>query len=202
LNGKLVFPLEPEVNWGANMDLDSRQTRRLFLAGTVAFPMPFPATGVISIEEGNLHYSHSGHSHPTTFVVVQERPGSEGAMLRVIRAEDVAAIFFPGTWEHESATKRVFHFDPSGRVKDFEVGEWFLKPEIAAKNIKDRFQSDVPKRNSNVRGVVFVPENRPVLSISEVTQTAGSTGSGLIPTQCECECECECEPGECLSCCT
>jgi hypothetical protein len=41
------------------MDLDLRQTRRLYLAGTVAFPTPFPSSGIISFEAGHLKYTLS-----------------------------------------------------------------------------------------------------------------------------------------------
>jgi hypothetical protein len=173
------------------MDLDSRQSRRLFLAGTVAFPMPFPATGVISIQKGNLHFSHGGEPQHATFVVVQEKPGSQRTTLRVIRIEDVAAIFFPGTWQNESASKRVFHFARGDRVEDLEQGEWFLNPEIDAAKIHTRLKIHVTNQDSDARGVVFVPEHRPVLSITEVTQTAGSTGNDMHVTdlpRCECPC--------------
>jgi hypothetical protein len=169
-------------------DLDSRQTRRLFLAGTVAFPMPFPSIGTISIEDGDLLYSPGGQSQPTTFVVVREIPGSERATLRVMQAEDVAAIFFAGGWETSPDGSRVFRFERGGRVEDFEQGEWFLNPEIDAKTIFDRLKIDVKQSDSDARGVVFVPEQRPVLTISEVTQTAGSTGE--LPYYRDCECEC------------
>src|SRR6476646_7953542 len=105
------------------MDLNSRQTRRLFLAGTVALPMPFPATGVISIEDGTLLFSAGGQTKPTTFVVVQENSGREPATLRVVLAQDVAAIFFPGAWGIASDQSRVFRFEGGGRVEDFEQGE-------------------------------------------------------------------------------
>jgi hypothetical protein len=174
------------------MDLDIRQTRRLYLAGTVAFPMPFPATGVISIEHGSLPLSPDCQSQHTTFVVVQDSPGHERSTLRIILAKDVAAIFFPGAWETDSDQSRVFRFKRNGRVEDFERGEWFLNPEIDAKKILDKLNSDVTRRDSDARGVVFVPENRPVLSISEVTQTAGSICDVPVSFGCECECQCEC----------
>jgi hypothetical protein len=112
--------------------------------------------------------------------------------LRIILAKDVAAIFFPGAWETDSDQSRVFRFKRNGRVEDFERGEWFLNPEIDAKKILDKLNSDVTRRDSDARGVVFVPENRPVLSISEVTQTAGSICDVPVSFGCECECQCEC----------
>ena len=172
------------------MDLDIRQTRRLYLAGTVPFPMPFPSTGTISIEDGSLLIrSPVTQSARTTFVVVQDRPGGEHSTLRVIRAEDVAAIFFPGAWDNGSDQSRAFRFERGGRVEDLEQGEWFLNPEIDAKTISARLNTDIARRDSDARGVVFVPENRPVLSISEVTQTAGST-CDMPAAYSDCEGEC------------
>jgi len=171
------------------MDLNSRQTRRLFLAGTVSLPMPFPATGVISIEDGTLHCSSGGQATPTTFVIVQDRPGLEHATLRVVLAEYVAAIFFPGEWEIQPDQTRIFRFERGGRVEDFEQGEGFLNPEIDAKKISARLKIDVTNRDSDARGVAFVPEHRPVLSISEATKTAGATGE--LPAASDCDCECQ-----------
>ena len=79
------------------MDLDCRQTRRLYLAGTVAFPTPFPSNGIISFESGNLKYAAGEPAKVKVWVVVQEYSHRDRTIIRAILQEDVAAIFIPGT---------------------------------------------------------------------------------------------------------
>ena len=181
-------------NKQACLDLDSKQTRRFYLAGTAAFPTPFPSAGGISIEEGSLLLSddtdkvNSGEKKDkenngdkrerATFVVVQEKTGLEEATIRVVRKSDVAAIFFPGVWV-DTDHGPVFRFTERERVHDLEEGEWFLGPQIKAAKITtrlklDRSNVDITRRDSGVRGIVFVPEHRPVLTVSECAQAAGA----------------------------
>jgi hypothetical protein len=142
------------------MDLDYRQTRRLYLAGTVPFPMLFPTVGTITIEDGNLSYSNNGQIITKLLVIVREKPGPEHATTRVILAKHVAAIFFPA--------------GEGNRVDDFEDGEWVLGPNIRA--------------DADRRGIVFVPEYRPVLTNNEITQTAGSVGAPQVGYSYGCDC--------------
>ena len=78
------------------MDLDCRQTRRLYLAGTVAFPTPYPSSGIISLEAGNLKYAAGEPAKATAGVVVQEYSHRDRTIIRAILQDDVAAIFIPG----------------------------------------------------------------------------------------------------------
>ena len=78
------------------MDLDYRQTRRLYLAGTVAFPTPYPSSGIISFESGNLKYAAGEPAKVKAWVVVQEYSHRDRTIIRAILQEDVAAIFIPG----------------------------------------------------------------------------------------------------------
>ena len=169
------------------MDLDSRQTRRLYLAGTVAFPTPFPTAGSISIEDGSLFYS--GVPQGTAFVVVQEESGRTRAAIRLVREDDVAAIFFPGVWV-ETEGKSVFRF--AKQADDLEQGEWFLNPEINADQISERFSINVRSRDSGARGIAFVPEHLPLMTINERAETAGSAGElstrWIDKMGCDCPC--------------
>ena len=54
------------------MKLDYRQTRRLYLAGTVAFPSPYPSCGIISFESGNSQYAAIEPAKGKVWVIVQQ----------------------------------------------------------------------------------------------------------------------------------
>ena len=177
------------------MDLDINQTRRFYLAGTVAFPTPFPSAGGISIEDGSFQLpvdankSNNGEkkvkqnnreqTETVPFVVVQENTGLKQVTIRVIRESDVRAIFFPGVWV-DTDKGRIFRFAEREYVHDLEEGEWFLGPQINAGEITRRLHLrergiDITCRDSGVRGIVFVPENQRVVTIHESAQTAGDT---------------------------
>jgi hypothetical protein len=188
------------------MDLDVKQTRRFYLAGTVAFPTPFPSAGGISIEDGSFQFpddgdkenngekkdkeNNGGKKDKVTFVVVQEKSGVRQATTRVVHKSDVAAIFFPGVWV-DTDEGPVFRFAERERVHDLEEGEWFLGPQIKVTKITTRLKLaqrniDITSRDSGVRGIVFVPEHRPVLTVYECAQTAGDAameirGQCMIP---------------------
>ena len=164
------------------MNLDSRQTRRLYLAGTVAFPTPFPTSGGISFEDGSLLRSDNGEKENVAFVVVQEKTRTEQSTIRVVRKSDVVAMFCPGYWL-DTDQGRVFRFFEGDSVYDLEQGEWFLGSDINAPEIStrlklntDQHNVDITRRDSGARGLAFVPENSPVITITvtECTQTAGA----------------------------
>src|SRR5215510_1582558 len=120
---------------GTNMDLDYRQMRRLYLAGTVALPVPFPTVGTISIEEGKLANSPHGKIETKLLVLVREELAPEHARTHVILAEWVAAIFY--------------FTGEDNRVDDFEKGEWALGPPINADKIPGKVKAGVARRNSD-----------------------------------------------------
>jgi hypothetical protein len=167
------------------MDLDARQTRRLFLAGTVAFPTPFPSTGTISFEMGSLKYSRGAEPVATAFVIVQELSRGQRFMSRAIQLEDVSAIFIPGA--KDLAGK--FQISSEKCVEDFERGEWLLKPDFKEEVIRRRLDlakgDDITTRDSVLRGVVFVAEAEPVLSVAEVTTTAAEACEEMNGCCCE-----------------
>jgi hypothetical protein len=157
------------------MDLDIKQTRRIFLAGTVAFPTPFPSAGGISIEEGSFRLSEDRQR--ATFVVVQEKSPIRESTIRVVQISHVAAIFFPGVWV-DTDKGPVFRFAKQDGVHDLDEGEWFVGPHVETGRIVARLKLaesniDITRRDSGVRGIVFVQEHRPLLTIDECAQSAG-----------------------------
>src|SRR6185295_8121585 len=124
---------------GAYMDLDYRQMRRLSLAGTVAFPMPFPTVGTIAIEDGKLSNSPHGKIDTKLLVLVREELTPERARTHIILAEWVTAIFY---------------FTGEGnQVDDFENGEWVLGSPMNADKKADKAKAGVTRRDSVRRGI-------------------------------------------------
>jgi hypothetical protein len=178
------------------MKLDSRQTRRLHLAGTIAYPAPFPSVGVISLERGSLRYSaRSGAKRQRApLVVVQETPYESQAVTRVILRKDVAAIFFPGYVKKKA---KEFRFSRRAQVTDFEKGQWFVGPEIKISTIVEKLgvpRKAITRRRSVARGLVFIREGSPVLTLSETTESAGehAAARARVRPGCECKRGCEC----------
>jgi hypothetical protein len=152
------------------MDLDYRQTRRLCLAGTVAFPTPYPSSGIISFESGHLKYAAGKPAKVTPLVVVQEYSHRDRTIIRAIRQEDVAAIFIPGTWK----SKGGFRISRKTVVDDLERGEWFVDSDVdsAAVNARLAEGEEITSRDSKLRGIVFVAKDARMLNIAELTETA------------------------------
>ena len=178
------------------MKLDARQTRRLLLAGAVPFPKPYPSTGRISIERTKLVYSRFSKK-PKAFIVVQEQ--HKNAATRLILRSGVAAIFIAGIWESVPRIGRVFKFSRQHAVHNFERGEWFLGPEINVDAIRTRLKKPklaIDKRGNPARGIVFVYKDRPVMTVTEVVQTAGSIDPCRTGRYC-----CDCDGYPCDPCC-
>jgi hypothetical protein len=176
------------------MKLDARQTRRLLLAGAVPLPKPYPSVGRISIERRKLVYSRFAEK-TKTFIVIQEQHKS--AVTRLILRSGVAALFFPGIWVRVPRIGRVFKFSRQHAVHNFEKGEWFLGPEINVDAIRTRLRKPklaIHKRGNPARGIVFVYQDRPVMSVTEVVQLAGCIGPRRTGHYC-CDCDgygCDC----------
>jgi hypothetical protein len=185
------------------MDLDFKVTRGLYLAGTVAFPTPYPSSGIISFESGNLKYAAGEPAKVTDLVVVQEYSHRDRTIIRAIRQEDVAAIFIPGR-----KSKGEFRISRKTVVDDLEKGEWFVDSDVNSAAISKRLElskgEEITSRDSKLRGIVFVAKNAPVVSIAQMTETAdascdidwpGSFGasranvySGCLPCASRCLC--------------
>ena len=172
------------------MDLDYRQTRRLYLAGTVAFPTPYPSSGIISFESGNLKYAAGEPAKAKVWVVVQEYSHRDRTIIRAILQEDVAAIFIPGTWKSNGK----FRISRKKVVDDLEKGEWFVDSDVNSAAISARLElsngDEITSRDSKLRGIVFVAEKAPVLNISEMIETASATCDIDWPTTMQTETSC------------
>jgi len=153
------------------MDLDARQTRDLFLAGAAAFPTPFPNTGAISLERGNLTYSRRERPRETDLVIVQEFSQRRRSKTRVVLQEHVSALFVPGRWRGQT-----FRISRRRQVHDLDRGEWFLGGDVNATEVRGRLrlrdEDDITTRHSILRGIVFVAGYRPVITISECIELA------------------------------
>jgi hypothetical protein len=141
------------------MDYHPRQTRRLFLSGAVPFPTPFPCVGALSFEHGQLIYDDKYFDRITVRqILVDESPRPDSATRRVFLARDLSAVFISSSNED--------------RVTNFEDGVWILPPYIDS----DRMEEALKRRDDGPppRGIVFLAEDRSVLTLNEVTQTAGA----------------------------
>jgi hypothetical protein len=155
------------------MDLEFPQARRLYLAGSVAFPTPFPTVGTITTKLGDLSVSPAGKGEDALLVIVDDEPGLGDATTRVMLAAHVSAIFI--------------YKGEGNRVDDFENGEWILGSLIKADRKSEKPRTDAARAHPRRRGIVFLPEHRPVLTITECAQTAGATGAALFAKGgCEC----------------
>jgi hypothetical protein len=155
------------------MDLGARQTRGLYLPGTVPFPTPYPSTGPISFDVGHLSYSAIEPPRDKDLVVSQEHRGNQ-TIVRVMLQEHVSAVFIPGARNVDG----VFRPSDKAQVDNFDEGEWFLGSDVNADVVRRRLklgvQADISSRGSKLRGIVFIATERPVLRIMESTGTAGS----------------------------
>ncbi len=154
------------------MDLDARQTRNLFIAGTVAFPTPYSTTGVISLDVGQLTYS-PGEPAKTNDLVISQELRSNRTVVRLMLQQHVSAIFVPGV--RDSAGK--FQISDAPRVDSLERGEWFVDTDVNQATVRARLKlkpkDDISTRNSILRGIVYIAQDRPLLRINEVALTAG-----------------------------
>jgi hypothetical protein len=142
------------------------------LAGTVAFPTPFPSAGTISLAVGHLTYSPCERPKDRELVIVQDQRDNR-RVVRLMLQEDVSAVLVAGTRDESG----VFRISRKPRVDDLEQGEWFLDSDVNAGTIRERLNlqdaDDISTPNSILRGIVFVAEDRPIIHTTEIFQTAG-----------------------------
>jgi hypothetical protein len=174
------------------MDLDYRQTRRLYLAGTVAFPSHYSSSGIISFESGHLKYAAGEPAKVKALVVVQEYSPRDRTIIRAMLQKDVAAIFIPGTRKSNGK----FRISRAATVDDLEAGEWFVDADVDSAAISARLElsngDEITSRDSKLRGIVFVAEHAPVLNIAELTDTASVSRGIVWPTTMQTEAACWC----------
>jgi hypothetical protein len=173
------------------MDLDARQTRSVFLAGTVTFPRPFPSTGTISLLKGNWTYADGEERVEKDLLIVQEFR-CHRTVVHVMLQTDVSALFIPGVTRGGR-----FRISKKRRVDNFERGEWFLDTDVRVNKICDRLNlrdDDFANRNSVLRGIVFVRRGSRIFRVTEVSTIAGAYDK---PAKYDCTCElrvsCTCE---------
>jgi hypothetical protein len=164
------------------MQLDSRQTRRTFLTGTVSFPVPFPSAGAISFEARDLTYSEGKNTKAKDLVVVQESCHNSLTMARAVLQKHVAAIFVPGI----RGPNNRFQISQQSKLDDLEKGEWFVDSDVNTDTIRSRLnwssEDDITTRGSVLRGIVFTRKDAPVRSVAEVTETAEASVDIAWPT--------------------
>jgi hypothetical protein len=96
-------------------------------------------------------------------------------------------MFFPGSWATVPRRGKVFRFSQAHAAYDLERGEWFLGPEINVTAIRQRLKNPrlaIDKRSGPARGIVFVYRDRPVMTITETVQTAGSIRDHMTTRYC------------------
>lgn len=143
------------------------------LEGTVAFPMPFPSLARISFEIGE----NTDHTMPELAgkdVVVLQEVRDKASVRQIMARDKVSAVFVPGARDEQET----FHISAAPHATDLESGEWFFGPDINSETLRTRLNlretDDVSTRNSVLRGIVFLGESLPVLSVTEVGATAGT----------------------------
>jgi hypothetical protein len=156
--------------------LDSRQTRRLLLAGTVALPKPFPCTAVVRLEKGSLTLACGEEPVEEWFVVIREHGDLCRAVTRRVRTSDVVALYFPGgavaDGDNDSADQKPTDENCDCSVDDLDAGLWVLQAEVNRKGVKSRLGVDLSDPASCVQAIVFVRKHAPVYTVTELAQTA------------------------------
>jgi hypothetical protein len=155
------------------MDLDARQTRSFFLAGTVALPSPYPTLGTISFTAGQMTYSPGERPQDKDLVILYEYQQNR-TIVRLMLQEDISAIFVAG----ERDARGVLQLSARDYSENIEQGEWFVDTDVNAATVRARLnlqqQIDISSRNSVLRGIVFIAEDRPIFHVTEFSQTAGA----------------------------
>jgi hypothetical protein len=132
------------------MELEDGKLRAMHLAGTVALPFRYSATGEIWFEKRELKYRSVTRN--VDLIYVYEKDLNDQESTRFVLNEHVEAMFFPGAKEGRGSSS-TFRF--AEEACDLKKGVWFLGPDVGA------------------RGIIFVPEIRAVYSMDEWAQTAG-----------------------------
>ncbi len=173
------------------MSLDQPRARRLHVAGSTAFPTPFPALGTISIEDATVD-DGTGRGCLRRFVVVQSDGDYNHRRTHVIGEEHVVAIFLPKKRRRRDAV-------------DLDKGKWFLFPRIVQTSDGHRIldvgidpkeigralgvkAKRLRRRSSPARGIVFVRSGAPVIHIQEHYGVASSACDSTVAYGCDCDC--------------
>lgn len=156
------------------MDLSPQQARRFFLSGTVAFPTPFLSSGIISFETNNWTLGVGQPALATSFVVVQEVAAGAGTIVRVIKQEDVAALFVPGEMVGSE-----FEVSNSATIDNLEQGLWFYNTKVDVEAIqqaiKPKPDTSFLNRSSSLRGIAYVQAGAQIWNVAEIPATAAES---------------------------
>ena len=166
------------------MRLSDQQKRKLFIAGTVALPPPFPQLGEIWIEREGVEFcENTEYSSRVDVLCVRTSHEPFWSVERRVLLSDVAAVFIPT--------------DPDATEIDLARGEFILGADL-------KCRSDVPEKHdpndTPWRGIVFVPENARVLISSETAMTAADSLHYYPTGACRCDCQlcpCDCQLHPC-----
>lgn len=154
------------------MNSDLAQVRDSYLDGTVAFPLPFPSLGRISFDVGRAADHTLPELENKEVLILQEVRG-QTSIQQVTRQENVMAVFIAGTRDG----KHGFQISQAPHATDLDEGEWFFGADVNRQTMRARLNlrdgDDVSSGSSVLRGIIFVGENHPVLSVTAVGQPAG-----------------------------
>ena len=136
------------------MPLTDEDLAPLFLPGTIRLPSPFPTIGELELQEDGAHYR--GVEKPGALLIVRRRIRPSTKVCWTIRVECVSAILL---------TK--------GDELDYATATWIFTPSVP--KLKSLAEAEVPK------GIVFVPEDAPVLMCIEFGATASECADCPVP---------------------
>lgn len=159
-------------------DLDPLETRRMYLAGTVPFPTPFPTVGTVTIEDSKLSFQVLEEVKTPT-LIVEDPVRFDNKVVRTVFLKDAAAIFVPDAADDGEPS------DPCSKTcVDFGKGKWFLGEEV------DRARNE----GKPFPGIVFVAADASILSRIDVTLPAEETILIDLPSLVQVRCGCLCCP--------
>ena len=133
------------------MQLTNEDLAPLFLPGTICLPSPFPAVGDLVLQKRGATYQ--GVEKPGALLIVRRRIWPATKVCWTIRVECVSAILL---------TK--------GPKLDRATAKWAFAPSVP------KLKSGKP-----AKGIVFVPEDAPVLMRVEFGTTASEGADYPIP---------------------
>lgn len=120
----------------------------LFVPGTTQLPWPFPAVGDVEIQPKGAKFGQG--ETPGALVIVRRQISPTMKVRWTILAEHVSAFL-----------------DTNGDDVDYAKAEWYFRPSVS---------SLAPLTGSEFRkGIVFVPEDVPVLMSIEIGETASGS---------------------------
>ncbi len=128
------------------MPLTGQDLVPLFVPGTTQLPWPFPAVGDVKVQKDGATFGRS--DPPGTLVIVSRQISPTLKVSWTVLAENVSALFEIDACELEHAKTK----------------QWYFRPSVPNLGPEPR------------KGIVYVPEDAPVLMSVEM----GGTASGSV----------------------